>query len=115
MPFMDYDGTDLVPYILPIIPVGAPLSPRSKLTPDRIGRIPGPAARRWVVWLQLAQRLGRRSRQDGWADGDVRQSPPPLPGTDRLHCIVVAWARHRLRRARRSRTSSKILAMECWA
>jgi hypothetical protein len=41
MPFRDYAGTDFVPYLLPIIPHGAPLSPKSKLTPEQIGKIPG--------------------------------------------------------------------------
>jgi hypothetical protein len=41
MPFRDYEGTEFVPYLLPIIPHGAPLSPSSKLTPEQIGKIPG--------------------------------------------------------------------------
>ena len=42
MPFRDYAGTNFVPYLLPIIPYGAPLSPKTKqLTPDKIGKIPG--------------------------------------------------------------------------
>lgn len=42
MPFRDYVGTDFVPYLLPIIPYGAPLSPKTKqLTPEKIGKIPG--------------------------------------------------------------------------
>jgi hypothetical protein len=42
MPFRDYVGTDFVPYLLPIIPHGAPLSPKTKqLTPEKIGKIPG--------------------------------------------------------------------------
>ena len=42
MPFRDYAGTDFVPYLLPIIPHGAPLSPKTKqLTPEKIGKIPG--------------------------------------------------------------------------
>jgi hypothetical protein len=39
--FTDYIDTPFQPYILPIIPRGAKLSPHSKLTPDRIGKIPG--------------------------------------------------------------------------
>jgi hypothetical protein len=42
LPFRDYAGTDFVPYLLPIIPYGAPLSPKTKqLTPEKIGKIPG--------------------------------------------------------------------------
>jgi hypothetical protein len=42
MPFRDYAGTEFVPFLLPIIPKGAPLSPtKTKLTPERIGKIPG--------------------------------------------------------------------------
>jgi hypothetical protein len=42
MPFRDYVGTEFVPYLLPIIPYGAPLSPKTKqLTPEKIGKIPG--------------------------------------------------------------------------
>src|SRR5690242_1266838 len=41
MGFLDYRGTAFEPFILPIIPYGAPLSPHSQLTPDRIGKIPG--------------------------------------------------------------------------
>jgi hypothetical protein len=42
MPFRDYVGTEFVPYLLPIIPHGAPLSPKTKaLTPEKIGKIPG--------------------------------------------------------------------------
>jgi hypothetical protein len=39
MPFRDYVGTEFVPYLLPIIPRGAPLSPKTKqLTPEKIAR-----------------------------------------------------------------------------
>src|SRR5271166_4669482 len=42
MPFRDYVGTEFVQYLLPIIPHGAPLSPKTKqLTPEKIGKIPG--------------------------------------------------------------------------
>src|SRR5271166_6013845 len=42
MPFRDYEGTEFVPYLLPIIPYGAPLSSKTKqLTPEKIGKIPG--------------------------------------------------------------------------
>ncbi len=41
MSFASYVGTPFEPFILPIIPLGAPLSPHSKLTPDKIGKIPG--------------------------------------------------------------------------
>src|SRR5271166_5986108 len=42
MPFRDYVGTELVPYLLPIIPYGAPLSSKTKqLTPEKLGKIPG--------------------------------------------------------------------------
>jgi P4 family phage/plasmid primase-like protien len=49
MPFPDYSGSKFVPYLLPIIPRDATLSPASKLTPDKLGKIPG--------WR----------RDDGWA------------------------------------------------
>src|SRR5271166_1255089 len=42
MPFPDYVGTEFAPYLLPIIPYGAPLSSKTKqLTPEKIGKIPG--------------------------------------------------------------------------
>jgi hypothetical protein len=43
MGFADYGPTPFCPYVLPIIPKGAAdkLSPHSKLTPDRLGKIPG--------------------------------------------------------------------------
>lgn len=41
MPFLDYKGTWLHKGILPIIPVDAVLSPKSGLTPDKLGKIPG--------------------------------------------------------------------------
>ena len=39
--FKDYGNSPLMPDILPIIPKDGKLSPRSKLTPERIGKIPG--------------------------------------------------------------------------
>lgn len=39
--FRKFVGTPYQGYILPIIPVGASLSPNSKLTPDHLGKIPG--------------------------------------------------------------------------
>jgi len=39
--FKDYEKSPLMPDILPIIPKDGKLSPRSKLTPERIGKIPG--------------------------------------------------------------------------
>jgi P4 family phage/plasmid primase-like protien len=41
MSFSDYAGSKFVPYLLPIIPRDATLSPTSKLTPDKLGKIPG--------------------------------------------------------------------------
>lgn len=42
MPFRDYAGTRFVPFLLPIIPFGSPLSSKTKqLTPEKIGKIPG--------------------------------------------------------------------------
>ncbi|MGC2200163.1 MAG: hypothetical protein WA633_08475, partial [Stellaceae bacterium] len=39
--FRKYAGTPLQSHILPIIPVGAQLSPDSNLTPEHLGKIPG--------------------------------------------------------------------------
>jgi hypothetical protein len=39
--FADFKGTPFVPYLLPIIPKGSALAPESKLTPDKLGKIPG--------------------------------------------------------------------------
>jgi len=39
--FVKYAGTPFQQYILPIIPVGATLSPQSKISPDQLGKIPG--------------------------------------------------------------------------
>jgi hypothetical protein len=39
--FKDYKGTPFVPYLLPIIPKGEPLSAESSLTQDMLGKIPG--------------------------------------------------------------------------
>ena len=44
MPFKHYKNSPLLPWLVPIIPKGAKLSPNSKLTPERIGKIPG----RWT-------------------------------------------------------------------
>lgn len=41
MSFSDYIGTPFQEWILPIIPAGAPLAEWSKLTPDKLGKIPG--------------------------------------------------------------------------
>ena len=41
MAFKDYTNHPLMPYLLPIIPKGAKLSPTSDLTDERIGKIPG--------------------------------------------------------------------------
>jgi len=41
MAFKDYTNHPLMPYLLPIIPKGALLSPKTKLTDERIGKIPG--------------------------------------------------------------------------
>ena len=44
MPFKDYKNSPLLSWLVPIIPKGAKLSPKSSLTPERIGKIPG----RWT-------------------------------------------------------------------
>src|SRR5713226_3469157 len=41
MSFKSFAGTPFEAFILPIIPKGAPLSPHSTLTADRIGKVPG--------------------------------------------------------------------------
>jgi hypothetical protein len=41
VPFEKFNNSSLVPYLLPIIPAGATLSPGSQLQPDKIGKIPG--------------------------------------------------------------------------
>src|SRR5437763_13399361 len=41
MAFKDYKQSPLLPWLIPIIPKGAKLSPTSSLTPERIGKIPG--------------------------------------------------------------------------
>lgn len=41
MGFTDYVDTPFQPFILPIIPAGAPLSPGSKIQPESLGKIPG--------------------------------------------------------------------------
>jgi hypothetical protein len=49
--FKDYKGTPFVPYLLPIIPRGEPLSPTSNLTAEKLGKIPGlrnPDTGEWV-------------------------------------------------------------------
>ena len=56
--FKDYKGTPFVPFILPIIPRGEPLSPDSKLTPEKLGKIPGlrdPDTGQWagIDWKKL--------------------------------------------------------------
>src|SRR5580700_788973 len=39
--FQDYQGSVFMPWLLPIIPVGAKLTDGSLITPDKIGKIPG--------------------------------------------------------------------------
>lgn len=39
--FQDYRGSVFMPWLLPIIPVGAKLTDGSLITPDKIGKIPG--------------------------------------------------------------------------
>src|SRR5205814_2306857 len=41
MAFKHYKNSPLLPWLIPIIPKGAQLSPTSSLTPERIGKIPG--------------------------------------------------------------------------
>ena len=41
MGFTKFAGTDFEKYVIPIIPVGAKLSPKSTLAQDRLGKIPG--------------------------------------------------------------------------
>src|SRR6266851_416553 len=41
MTFADFKGTPFEAFVVPIIPVGAKLSPHSKLTVDDLGRVPG--------------------------------------------------------------------------
>src|SRR5579872_2695383 len=41
MGFTDYVDPPFQPFILPIIPAGAPLSPGSKIQPESLGKIPG--------------------------------------------------------------------------
>ena len=69
--FKDYKGTPFVPFILPIIPRGSPLSPGSKLLPEKIGKIPGrrdPATGLWAgvpwnIWTSTDKMLDTMS---GW-------------------------------------------------
>src|SRR5271166_173118 len=70
MPFRDYVDTEFVPYLLPIIPYGVPLSPKTKqLTPEKIGKIPG-------------QRI-----DDGWVGFPNWQNHSTRPG------VLDAYAR----------------------
>jgi hypothetical protein len=39
--FADFKGTPFVPFVLTVIPKGEPLAPESKLTPEKLGKIPG--------------------------------------------------------------------------
>ncbi len=71
MPFRDYEGTEFVPYLLPIIPYGAPLSPKTKqLTPEKIGKIPG------------------RRLPDGWVGFPNWQNDS---STDRVLSAYAGW------------------------
>jgi putative DNA primase/helicase len=48
--FVKYIGTDFQPFILPIIPVDAQLSDKSKLKPELLGKIPGLYNRQTKKW-----------------------------------------------------------------
>src|SRR5436189_6461819 len=51
--FKDYDKSLLMPDILPIIPKDGKLSPRSELTPERMGKIPAPRTHDgWLAFLR---------------------------------------------------------------
>ena len=56
MSFKDYKDSPLMPFVLPIIPVGQPLSPKSKLTPERIGKTPGRwTPEGWVGYVEFTR------------------------------------------------------------
>ena len=40
-PFAEYGRAGFTPSLLPVIPPGAPLSKRTKMNPDKLGKTPG--------------------------------------------------------------------------
>src|SRR5947208_1657323 len=77
--FKDYKGTKFTPYILPIIPKGEPLAPESKLTPEKIGKIPGYKDEHGLWWgfKDFNRHTANHRILDAWA----RFYPPPLVET----------------------------------
>src|ERR1700730_9281067 len=66
--FKDYKNSPFVHYLLPIIPRGVPLSPDSKLTPDRIGKIPGCwTSKGWVGFGDFTKHTTTAAQLDGFA------------------------------------------------
>ena len=90
--FKHYKNSPFVPYLLPIIPKGAPLSPASKLTPERIGKIPGRwTADGWVGFGDFTKHTTTAAQLDGFAsfythDAGVKETVGMLgadfPGLD---------------------------------
>src|SRR3982074_792129 len=68
MPFKDYKNSPFVPYLLPIVPRGVPLSPESKLTPERLGKIPGRwTPNGWVGFADFTKHWTTPAQLDGFA------------------------------------------------
>src|SRR5882762_5040450 len=66
--FKDYKDSPFLPYILPIIPFGAALSETSKLTPERIGKIPGVLTPKgWTGFGDFTKHTSTNAMMDGFA------------------------------------------------
>jgi hypothetical protein len=72
MSFTDYAGTGFAPWLLPIIPIKAPLSDGSKIHDEKLGKIPGRfwPSRKWTGfadWNALAEVPdGALPKWDSW-------------------------------------------------
>ena len=69
MPFVDYTGTEFVPFLLPIIPKGSRLSEGYNLTPEGIGKVPGLRGQdgRWYGFKGFTKHLCRDDVLPAWA------------------------------------------------
>jgi hypothetical protein len=68
MPFADWKGSAFERYLLPIIPAGAKLSRNSKLTPEKIGKVPGKwTSEGWVGFHGWQEYTATAADLERWA------------------------------------------------
>ncbi len=99
--FLKYIGTPFESWILPIIPAGAELTKDSKLSPDKLGKIPGkwfPGPRKWAgfhEWQKHSTTQNDLQRWHSWQTPDVpiaigmRTAELPVVDIDSDHPEIV--------------------------